>query len=111
MGPSNASLDDDKALVARVLRQESDAPEELLRKVADTIWTSCRIATRDEISAREAFLETWDAFRADGFVRLRSYTGQSRLETFVAVVVHEHLARRVVRLLVEDMDRGWAAFT
>lgn len=101
---------DDQIVVQAVLAGDPAAVERFLRAIADTVWTACRRLTRDDEEAREAYAAVCADLSADGFDRLRSYDGRSRLLTFVALVSRDLLARRLLRLLQEDTQRGWRAF-
>jgi RNA polymerase primary sigma factor len=107
MRPDAAS---DLTLVRAVLAGDAKASERLLRRVADTVWTACRVLTRDEADARDAFAMAAAGLREDGFRRLRPYDGRCRIETFVTLITRDLLAQRMLRLFQEDAHRGWAAF-
>lgn len=100
----------DRALVAAAAAGERAATEPLLRRIADTIWTACRLLTREEADARQAFAEVAAQLQADRFRRLQAYRSGSSLDTFIALVTRELLAQRLVRLLQDDAGRGWRAF-
>ncbi|WP_237051590.1 sigma-70 family RNA polymerase sigma factor [Magnetospirillum sp. ME-1] len=94
-----------------VVDGDPQAWERLARRIGDTVWTACRLLIPVEAEAREAFAEVIAALRADGFGRLRAYGGNSRIETFIALVARDILAQRLLRLFqAEDRDRAWAAF-
>jgi RNA polymerase sigma factor (sigma-70 family) len=102
---------EDRTLVRDVLDARPQAWDRLVRRVADTVWTACRLLTRDEAEARTTFAEVMDALRADGFRRLRPYNGSSRIETFVALLTRDILAERLLRLFHADSNAdGWTAF-
>lgn len=107
MGADSAA---DRALVASAVAGERAAAEPLLRRIADTIWTACRLLTRDEADARQAFAEVAAQVQADRFRRLQPYRHGSPLDGFIALVTRELLAQRLVRLLQDDAGRGWRAF-
>ena len=71
MGADSAA---DRALVASAVAGERAAAEPLLRRIADTIWTACRLLTRDEADARQAFAEVAAQLQADRFRRLQPLT-------------------------------------
>ena len=100
----------DQALVQAVLNGDQKAAERFLRTFADTVWTTCRLLTRVEAEAREAFTAANAALRDGNFRRLRSYDGRSSINTFVALITRDVLAQRLLVLLREDSNRGWAAF-
>jgi hypothetical protein len=60
---------EDRILVRDVLDAKPQAWDRLVRRVADTVWTACRLLTDDEDGARDAFTEVIDALRADGCYR------------------------------------------
>jgi RNA polymerase sigma factor (sigma-70 family) len=102
---------EDRILVRDVLDAKPQAWDRLVRRVADTVWTACRLLTDDEDGARDAFTEVIDALRADGFRRLRPYDGSSRIETFVTLIVRDIFAQRLLRLFPPSSDiDGWTAF-
>jgi RNA polymerase primary sigma factor len=101
---------DDQIVVRAVLASDPAAVERFLRAIADIVWTACRRLTGDDGEAREAYAAVCADLSADGFDRLRSYDGRSRLATFVALVSRDLLARRLLHLLQEDAQRGWRAF-
>lgn len=86
------------------------AAERLLDRIAETVRKSCRLVTSNAEEAEEAFTWVIAALQADGFARLRAYDGRSRLETFVALVTRDLLARRLLDLLQADTSRGWRTF-
>ena len=100
----------DRALVAGALSGDQLAGERLLRRSADTIWTACRLLTREEDDARQAFSDVATALQADDFHRLKPYDGRSPLDSFVALVTRDLLAQRLLQLLQADSGRGWRAF-
>lgn len=99
-----------QALVRAVLGGDLKAAEQFLCVVADSVWTACRLLTRTESEARDAFAAVNAALREDGFRRLSAYDGRSRINTFVALITRDVLAWRLLRLLHEDSNRGWSAF-
>lgn len=92
------------------LAGDSTAGAEFLRRISGIVWTSCTILAGDGTDAHAAFADVLAALQADGFARLRSYSGRGRVETYVSVVVRDLLAVRVLKLLHEDKERGWKAF-
>ncbi|MDE2463278.1 MAG: hypothetical protein KGO02_06160 [Alphaproteobacteria bacterium] len=92
------------------LAGDRGAQAELLRRISGIIWTSCTILAGDGAEARAAFEDVVSILTADSFARLRGYSGRGRVETYVAVVVRDILAVRVLRLLQEDKERGWKSF-
>ena len=105
------SCSEDRPLVLAVLSGEAQAWDRFVRRVADTVWTSCSILCRDEGEARKAFSEVMEALSADGFRRLRPYDGSSRIETFVALVARETLAERLMKAFtLSGPDEAWNAF-
>lgn len=107
MGADSAS---DRALVAAAIAGEQAAAEPLLRRIADTIWTACRLLLREEADARQAFAEVAAQLQADRFRRLQAYRSDASLDAFVALATRELLAQRLVRLIQDDAGRGWRAF-
>ena len=100
----------DHALVRAALGGDKKAVEQFLRAVADTVWAACRLLTRQEAEAGDAFMAVNAALRKDSFQRLRAYDGRSRINTFVALIAREVLAQRLLQQLHEDSSRGWSAF-
>ncbi len=101
----------DLALARDVLSAKPQAWDRFARRVADTVWTACRILALDEAEARTAFADVMDALQADGFRRLRPYDGSSRIETFVALATREFLADRILRLFQAGAGGDpWTAF-
>ncbi|EME72039.1 hypothetical protein H261_00630 [Paramagnetospirillum caucaseum] len=102
---------ENRALVRDVLDAKPLAWDRLVRRIADTVWTACRLLCGDDADSRAAFSDVMDGLRADGFRRLRAYNGSSRIETFVALVTRDVLAERLLRLFnVHSASDGWAAF-
>lgn len=102
------STSEDRRLVLAVLSREPQAWDRFVRRVADTVWTSCSVLCRDE---RQAFSEVMEALSADGFRRLRPYDGSSRIETYVALVARETLAERLMNAFtLSGPDEAWKAF-
>jgi RNA polymerase primary sigma factor len=83
---------------------------QLLKEIAPTVWASCSLLSANDSDAREAFLETMAKLRADNFAHLLEYTGRGAFETFVALTVRDLLARRMLRLLQADGEKGWHGF-
>jgi len=110
MARTGADTAGDRALLRAVLGGDQTAAEQLLRAVADTIWTACRSLTGTEAAAREAFIAVNAALQEDAFHRLRSYDGRCRINTFVALVARDILAQRLLQLLREESNLGWSAF-
>ena len=107
----NAHAAENRALIRDVLDAKPQAWGRFVHRVADAVWTSCRLLTGDDAGARDAFTEVMGALRADGFRRLRAYNGSSRIETFVALVTRDVLAERLLRLFqAHSASDGWAAF-
>ena len=100
----------DRILVGAALAGDRSAAERLLRRIADTVWTACRLLEGGEAEAREAFSSTLAALQADGFARLSAYDGRSRLEIFVALLARDALAQRLLRSFRDDPSAGWTMF-
>jgi len=105
-----APLDPDKALLAAALRGAAGAAEDLVRALADLVWTACVGVTRGGADAETAFREVMAGLRANGFSRLKDYDGRARVRVYVALVVRDLLLERAINLLVLDAGRGWPAF-
>lgn len=102
---------DDHALVRALIDARPQAWERLVQRIADTVWSACRVLTADEAEARAAFAEVMEAMRADGFRRLRPYNGSSRIETFTALVARDVLTDRLLHLFqFDDGAKAWVAF-
>lgn len=99
----------DRQLVGAALAGDRGAAQRLVRRMADTVWTACRLLG-DEDTARAAFTEAIAALAADGFARLRPYDGRSRLEIFVALLSRDILAQRMLRRFHDDAHAGWTLF-
>ena len=107
----NAHAAENRALVRDVLDAKPQAWDRFVHRVADTVWTSCRLLTGDDAGTRDAFAGVMDGLRADGFRRLRHYNGSSRIETFVALIARDVLAERLLRLFqAHSASDGWTAF-
>jgi RNA polymerase sigma factor (sigma-70 family) len=105
-----APLDPDKALLAAALRGAAGAAEDLLRSLADLVWSACGRVTRAGAETEAAFREVMAGLAANGFSRLKDYDGRARVKAYVALVVRDLLLERVINLLVLDAPRGWQAF-
>jgi len=105
-----APFDPDKALLAAALRGAAGAAEDLVRALADLVWTACGRVTRGEADTEAAFREVVAGLRANGFSRLKDYDGRARVRVYVALVVRDLLLERAINLLVLDAGRGWPAF-
>ncbi len=112
LGPSEMRADTsgDQRLARAVLAGDRKAAERFVQRMADPIWTACRLLTASDADARDAFGVVMVALQEDGFRRLRPYDGRSRLETFVSLLVRDLLAQRMLRLFQDDANRGWRAF-
>ena len=99
--------------LARVtaLRAGDPAPvAQFLKDISAVVWTGCRLLTGEEEEGREAFIEVMALLRADRFARLGGFTGRGALDAFVALIVRDLLAERMLRLLWSDREKGWRAF-
>lgn len=100
----------DRQLVAAARRGEAAAGAALTRAIADVVWTACHHVTHSRAETETAFREVMGAIRADGFARLGGFDGRARLTVYVALVVRDLLAARVVQLIALDPPQGWRAF-
>jgi len=101
----------DRDVVRSVIEGKPQAWERLVRRIADTVWTACRLLCGHDDDTRAAFSDVMEALRADGFRRLRHYNGSSRIETFVALIARDVLAERLLRLFQAHSESdGWTAF-
>lgn len=82
----------------------------MLRQIGDTVWTACTLLTAGEAAARVAFTDVMTALQADGFSRFRAYDGRSRLEMFAARAARDLLGERLLRLFIDDNEKGWRTF-
>ena len=96
-------------LIRGVLAGDATAVAEFFRVTADILWSACSQTARDEAQARDAFDAVCLGLAENGFERLRAYDCRSRLTTFVALLCRDLLAQRLMRLLLEDAERGWRA--
>jgi RNA polymerase primary sigma factor len=103
-------LDPDQALLAAALRGAPGAADDLLRALADLVWTACGQVAGGEADAQAAFRDVMAGLQANGFSRLKPYDGRARVRVFVALVVRDLLLERAINLLVRDAGRGWRAF-
>ncbi|MBX9633485.1 MAG: sigma-70 family RNA polymerase sigma factor [Magnetospirillum sp.] len=102
---------EDRTLIRHVLDAKPQAWDRFIHRIAQTVWTSCRLLTGDESQAQAAFAEVISGLCEDGFRRLRPYDGSSRIEVFVALVAREILSERLLRLLQNQSGAdGWSAF-
>jgi RNA polymerase primary sigma factor len=101
---------EDRSLVRAVLAGEPDARARFVRRAADTVWACCRRLTGDDASARAGFEAAMAAIQADNFACLWAFSGRSRLDTFLALVVRDLLGRDVLRRVAENSAKGWPAF-
>jgi RNA polymerase primary sigma factor len=97
-------------LLAAALRGDAGAGEDLVRALADLVWTACGRVTGGGADTETAFREVVAGLRANGFSRLKNYDGRARVRVYVALVVRDLLLERAVNLLVLDAGRGWPAF-
>ena len=102
--------DPEGALLSVALRGAPQAAADLTRVVGDVVWTACLRLGRPRAETEAAFREVMAAIRADGFARLKAYDGRARVRIYVALVVRDLLAERVVRGIALDGDKGWRAF-
>lgn len=102
--------DPERALLSAALLGAPQAAADLTRVVGDVAWTACLRLARPRAETEAAFREVMAAIRADGFARLKAYDGRARVRIYVALVVRDLLAERVVRGIALDGDRGWRAF-
>jgi RNA polymerase primary sigma factor len=105
-----APLDPDQALLAAALRGTAGAAEDLVRSLADLVWSACGRVACGQADAEAAFRDVMAGLRADGFLRLKDYDGRARVRVYVGLVVRDLLLERAINLLVRDAGRGWQAF-
>jgi RNA polymerase primary sigma factor len=98
------------ALVARVRAGDPVATKKFLDVATTTIWrtTSAVVGPRGEAEA--ALLVVIAALKANGFARLASYDGRSRLSTFLVVVTRDILGEQVAQLFALEPDKAWRRF-
>jgi RNA polymerase primary sigma factor len=101
---------DDRSRIAAIRAGHPAAVSSFLGGISTTVWSACSILCGEENEARAAFGEVMAALRANHFARLSSYSGRGTLATFVALVVRDLLAERMLRLLQESRGNGWRAF-
>jgi RNA polymerase sigma factor (sigma-70 family) len=102
--------DPERKLLAAALRGDAAAAAGLMRTIADPVWTACRRVTADDAEAEATFREVMASIRERHFARLEGYDGRAPVRVYLALVVRDLLAERVVRLLALDAARGWLAF-
>lgn len=100
---------DDLRLIREVAAARPQAWDNLVGRIADTVWTACLILEGSEPGARDAFALIMVGLRANGFRRLRDYDGSSRIETFVILLTREILIERLLGNLVQGRKQGWPA--
>lgn len=101
---------EDWRLVRAVLAGNGGAEARFTARAADAVWSSCRSLTAGETDARAAFDTAMTALRAGDFACLRGYDGRGRLESFLALVVRDVLARAVLRDVAADAQTAWRPF-
>ena len=99
----------DRALINALVSGQSGAWESFVRRMADPIWSACRVVTKDDSAAQEAFTQVFDALAVNDCGRLRAYNGASPLERFVILVAREVLSERLLTTFRVGQD-GWPAF-
>lgn len=100
----------DKALIRAGKAGDPAVRASLLRRLSDMVWVCCRRLTSDEATARAAFNKALTELTANDFAALAAYDGRGRLESFLALVVRDVLARGVLRNVVADAQTGWRPF-
>jgi RNA polymerase sigma factor (sigma-70 family) len=81
-----------------------------IKEISGTVWSACRLLTRDDAETRTVFSEVMASLTANRCARLNAYSGKGTLATFVALNVRELLVERMLRLLQIDSKRAWHAF-
>jgi hypothetical protein len=104
-----ADAQGDRTLVARVLAGAAGAADDFFARMKDSIWTACRLGTRDEAAARQAYALVRERIAADGFARLRPFQG-GRLASFVAIVAREILIDHLLNAPRGAVDTRWLTF-
>ena len=105
--------EDNAADIARLKSvQTGDAAHtaRFIKAISGTVWSACRLLTRDDGETRAVFSEVMAALTANRCARLSTYAGRGTLDTFVALNVRELLVERMLRLLQSDAKRAWQAF-
>ena len=103
-----ATMENDVALVDRLLRGDTSAASDFFARVRDTIWTACKQGSRDERAARTAYSFIRECLQADGFALLRPFRGN--LQAFVRLIVREILINHILSLEDHAGDRSWLSF-
>lgn len=96
-------------LVAAVLSGDRSAWSRFVELAADTVFSSAATVFPDYEVEAEA-LALFEALRRNEFAALRDYDGQADLKTFLALKLADLLVERILGLLTENAERGWAAF-
>lgn len=105
-----ARFDPDQKTLQAALQGDAEAAAAFTRAAADLVWSACLRVTCTQAETEEAFREVMAALRTGGFARLKGYDGRARVQVYLALVVRDLLAERIVRLLALDAERGWRAF-
>ncbi len=96
-------------LVEAVISGDGKAWSAFVDRMADVIYSAAlMVFPADEAEAES--LRLFERLRANDFAALRDYDGRSHLETFLTLRLAELLIERILGLLIDDSDRGWAAF-
>ncbi len=106
----NARYAGDVARLRAVRSGNAAQGARFIKEISGTVWSACRLLTREENDTRRAFAEIMAAITADRFARLGAYAGRSTLDTFIALTVRDLLAERMLRLLQSDQKQAWRAF-
>jgi RNA polymerase primary sigma factor len=98
------------ALVKAVVAGDSAAAKRFLDATSATLWAVVVKLEGDGTDGEAAFLAVIEAFKADGYARLKAFDGQGRLATYLAIVARDILADRLARSFVEAPRKSWTRF-
>jgi RNA polymerase primary sigma factor len=97
-------------LVKAVLAGDAAAAQRFVDIASTTLWSAVVQLEGDGADGEAAFLDVFDALKADGYARLRPFDGRGRLATYLAVVARDILADRLARGFVVSPGKSWGRF-
>lgn len=101
----------ERTLVNAVLSGDARAVRRFLDRVSAPLWSTVIKLEGGGPDGEAAFLHVVAALKADGYARLRSFDGRSRLATYLTLVAREILADRLARRFSEQPGDAWRRFT
>lgn len=100
---------EDLRLVEAVAAGDAKAWDRFVERTADTVHAAAAAVFPAPRADAEA-LALYRQLQINDFAALRDYDGRSTLATFLSLRLAELMIERILALLIDDAEHGWAAF-